>query len=98
MHQVQNAAEKDNDGRESDAEPKHVANFNLHLLVSEWLHQILPVTPLKIISTPSATITTPKMIFSVATRARTSSCDPIIEPPSTPSITGIAIAGSIYPR
>src|ERR1700760_4512032 len=95
MHQVQHSAEKHHNCGERDSEAKHVANLGLHLLIGEWLHQILPVMPLKIISRPSATMTTPKTIFSVATLAFTNRCDPIIEPPRTPSITGIAIAGSI---
>ena len=37
-------------------------------------------------------------ILSVRTRARTNTLVPTSAPPSTPSITGMATRGSMYPR
>src|SRR5271168_3295843 len=54
-----------------------------------------PTMPLKIISIPRSAITTLNTIRKTLTRAPASSRAPKSDPPSTPSTTGIARAGSM---
>src|SRR5581483_1633259 len=94
--QVEHSADQDHGGSQQHSGAQQGADDDLDAQVRPlfWSHR-RPVTPLKIISKPSTTITAANRYRRTFTFAFTSTLAPIREPASTPSITGMAIPGAI---
>src|ERR1700691_5908156 len=101
--QVEYAADQNNGGSQNDSRAQQGPNDDLDPLIipAAWLggRQTFvahnrPVAPLKIISNPSTTMTAANRYRSALTFALTNILAPIIDPASTPSITGMAMPGA----
>jgi len=98
LMQVEDPTDENDGSGEEDTSLKHAPDGDLEFLVG-YLHLYnLPVMLLMTISRPKATMTTAKTMRSVFTSARTRIFEPTSDPPRTPSITGMARPGEMYPR
>ena len=93
--QQQYSTRKDHAGSRSRQPAQSALQRRIAILRQQIHYYSRPVSPLKIISTPSTAITAANTIRTDLTRARVSTRAPANDPASTPSVTGIAIAGLI---
>ena len=91
------AAEQDHRSRCDHASSQQHADDRFQPPIIHSSHS-LPFTPVTIISTAMTPTTPAKIQRKTRTRAPMRCRAPISDPASTPSITGIASPGSIYPR